>query len=61
MNCALAAVLLQHLLIPKVSGVVIALYADNEHVLDQAPRYIRGHSIVLAFQILAWLLIAANV
>ncbi|KAK7438870.1 hypothetical protein VKT23_017797 [Stygiomarasmius scandens] len=41
--------------------VVIALYANNEHILDQAPRYIRGHSLVLAFQILAWLLIAANI
>lgn len=28
---------------------------------DQAPKYIRGHSIVLAFLILAWILIAANV
>ncbi|KAF7776169.1 hypothetical protein Agabi119p4_4562 [Agaricus bisporus var. burnettii] len=28
---------------------------------DQAPRYLKGHSIVLAFVVLAWLLIAANV
>ncbi|KIK68185.1 hypothetical protein GYMLUDRAFT_216829 [Collybiopsis luxurians FD-317 M1] len=28
---------------------------------DQAPRYIKGHSIALAFLILAWVLIAANV
>ncbi|KAJ8482249.1 hypothetical protein ONZ45_g15021 [Pleurotus djamor] len=28
---------------------------------DQAPRYIRGHSISLAFLVLAWVLTAANV
>ncbi|KAF5393828.1 hypothetical protein D9757_000037 [Collybiopsis confluens] len=28
---------------------------------DQAPRYIRGHTIALCFLILAWILIAANV
>jgi hypothetical protein len=28
---------------------------------DQIPRYIRGHSIVLAFVCMSWVLIAANV
>ncbi|TFK75926.1 MFS general substrate transporter [Pluteus cervinus] len=28
---------------------------------DQAPKYIRGHSIVLAFEIMAWIMTAANV
>ncbi|KAJ7368288.1 MFS general substrate transporter [Mycena albidolilacea] len=35
--------------------------ATNIYTTDQAPTYIRGHSIVLAFLILAWLLIAVNV
>ncbi|KAF5370102.1 hypothetical protein D9758_001066 [Tetrapyrgos nigripes] len=39
-------------------GGFVATFA---YTPDQAPRYVRGHSIVLAFQILAWLFIAANV
>ncbi|KAJ7890819.1 MFS general substrate transporter [Mycena leptocephala] len=35
--------------------------ATNIYTTDQAPTYIRGHSIVLAFLILAWLLVAVNV
>ncbi|KAF7352804.1 MFS transporter [Mycena venus] len=35
--------------------------ATNIYTTDQAPTYIRGHSIVLGFLILAWILIAVNV
>ncbi|KAJ7180067.1 MFS transporter [Mycena crocata] len=35
--------------------------ATNIYTVDQAPTYKRGHSIVLAFLILAWILIAVNV
>ncbi|KAJ7276379.1 MFS transporter [Mycena haematopus] len=35
--------------------------ATNIYTTDQAPTYIRGHSIVLAFLILAWILVAVNV
>jgi len=40
------------------AGGFIATFAYTK---DQAPKYIRGHSITLAFTILSWLLIAANV
>lgn len=40
------------------TGGFIATFA---YTSDQAPRYIRGHSIALAFACLAWVLIAANV
>lgn len=29
--------------------------------LDQSPKYIRGHSITLAFVVMAWVFMAANV
>ncbi|KAJ6539330.1 MFS general substrate transporter [Mycena capillaripes] len=35
--------------------------ATNIYTTDQAPTYIRGHSIVLGFLILSWILIAVNV
>ncbi|KAJ6515911.1 MFS general substrate transporter [Mycena sanguinolenta] len=35
--------------------------ATNIYTTDQAPTYIRGHSIVLGFLILAWILAAINV
>jgi len=35
--------------------------ATNIYTADQAPTYIKGHSIVLGFLILAWILIAVNV
>jgi MFS family permease len=35
--------------------------ATNIYTTDQAPDYIRGHSIVLGFLILAWILMAINV
>ncbi|KAJ6613475.1 MFS transporter [Mycena sp. CBHHK59/15] len=35
--------------------------ATNIYTSDQAPTYIKGHSIVLGFLILAWALIALNV
>ncbi|KAK7061707.1 MFS general substrate transporter [Favolaschia claudopus] len=35
--------------------------ATNIYTSDQAPTYIRGHSITLAFLIMAWILIAVNV
>ncbi|KAJ6485004.1 MFS general substrate transporter [Mycena vitilis] len=35
--------------------------ATNIYTPDQAPTYIRGHSIVLGFLILSWFLIAVNV
>ncbi|KXN90243.1 hypothetical protein AN958_04034 [Leucoagaricus sp. SymC.cos] len=39
-------------------GGFIATFA---YTPDQAPKYRKGHSIVLAFVLLAWILIAANV
>ncbi|THV08576.1 MFS general substrate transporter [Dendrothele bispora CBS 962.96] len=39
-------------------GGFVATFAYTQ---DQAPKYVKGHSIVLAFLILAWLLIGANV
>ena len=30
-------------------------------VTDQAPKYIRGHTITLAFVVMSWVLMAANV
>ncbi|KAK7470670.1 hypothetical protein VKT23_002092 [Stygiomarasmius scandens] len=39
-------------------GGFVATFA---YTPDQAPRYVKGHSIVLAFLILSWLLIGANV
>ncbi|KAJ3869644.1 MFS transporter [Lentinula novae-zelandiae] len=39
-------------------GGFVATFA---YTPDQAPKYIRGHTIVLCFLILAWILIAANV
>jgi hypothetical protein len=30
-------------------------------MIDQAPEFRKGHSIVLGFVVLAWILIAANV
>lgn len=45
------------LAIANASGFVATfVYTPN-----QAPKYIRGHSIVLGFQCLAWILIVANV
>jgi len=35
--------------------------ATNIYTTDQAPTYIKGHSIVLGFLILAWILTAVNV
>ncbi|KAF7355303.1 MFS general substrate transporter [Mycena sanguinolenta] len=35
--------------------------ATNIYTADQAPTYIRGHSVVLGFLILAWILTAINV
>ncbi|KAJ7498941.1 MFS transporter [Mycena latifolia] len=35
--------------------------ATNIYTSDQAPTYVRGHSIVLGFLLLAWVLIAVNV
>ncbi|KAJ7638796.1 MFS general substrate transporter [Roridomyces roridus] len=35
--------------------------ATNIYTSDQAPTYIRGHSITLAFLIMAWILVAINV
>ncbi|KAJ7095367.1 MFS transporter, partial [Mycena belliarum] len=35
--------------------------ATNIYTSDQAPTYVRGHSIVLGFLLLAWVLIAINV
>jgi MFS family permease len=40
------------------SGGFVATFA---YTPDQAPKYIRGHTIVLSFIILAWVLVAANV
>ncbi|KAI5118773.1 hypothetical protein M0805_005654 [Coniferiporia weirii] len=40
------------------TGGFIATFA---YTADQAPRYIRGHTISLAFVCLSWVLIAANV
>ncbi|KDQ64484.1 hypothetical protein JAAARDRAFT_683874 [Jaapia argillacea MUCL 33604] len=40
------------------TGGFIATFA---YTADQAPRYIRGHSIALAFVCAAWLFVAANV
>ncbi|PAV20477.1 MFS general substrate transporter [Pyrrhoderma noxium] len=40
------------------TGGFVATFA---YTADQAPRYIRGHSISLAFVCLAWVLVAANV
>ncbi|KAF8897517.1 MFS general substrate transporter [Infundibulicybe gibba] len=40
------------------SGGFVATFA---YTPDQAPKYIRGHTIALAFIILAWVLIAVNV
>ncbi|KZT22298.1 MFS transporter [Neolentinus lepideus HHB14362 ss-1] len=40
------------------TGGFIATFA---YTADQAPRYVRGHSIALAFACLAWILVAANV
>ncbi|TFK55686.1 MFS general substrate transporter [Heliocybe sulcata] len=40
------------------TGGFIATFA---YTSDEAPKYIRGHSIALAFTIFAWLLIASNV
>lgn len=40
------------------TGGFIATFA---YTSDQAPRYVRGHSISLAFICLAWVLVAANV
>lgn len=40
------------------TGGFIATFA---YTSDEAPKYIRGHSIALAFVIMAWLFIAANV
>ncbi|ESK95468.1 major facilitator superfamily transporter, partial [Moniliophthora roreri MCA 2997] len=39
-------------------GGFVATFAYTQ---DQAPKYIKGHSIALAFLCLAWVLIAANV
>ncbi|KAF8076366.1 MFS transporter [Lyophyllum atratum] len=40
------------------TGGFVATFAYTK---DQAPRYVRGHTITLAFTVLSWLLIAANV
>jgi len=40
------------------AGGFVATFA---YTADQAPKYIRGHTIVLAFLCVAWVLIAANV
>ncbi|TFK53081.1 MFS general substrate transporter [Heliocybe sulcata] len=40
------------------TGGFIATWA---YTADQAPRYVRGHSIALAFACFAWILVAANV
>lgn len=41
--------------------VLEAMCSNLIYLLDQAPQYHKGHKIVLAFVILAWVLIAANV
>jgi len=40
------------------AGGFVATFA---YTADQAPKYIRGHTIALAFVCLAWVLVAANV
>ncbi|TFK43548.1 MFS transporter [Crucibulum laeve] len=40
------------------SGGFVATFA---YTADQAPKYVRGHTIALAFVSLAWVLVAANV
>ncbi|KAI0068665.1 MFS transporter [Artomyces pyxidatus] len=40
------------------TGGFVATFA---YTPDQAPRYVRGHSIILAFVCMAWIMVAANV
>lgn len=58
----LTAAFLPRLLIHKVDGPESTdLCFFINWLLDQAPEYRRGHSIVLGFVLLAWVLTAANV
>ncbi|ETW84041.1 major facilitator superfamily [Heterobasidion irregulare TC 32-1] len=46
----------------KATAVALQLGVANAgYVVDQAPKYIRGHSITLAFVSMAWVLVAINV